>query len=95
MVITALLLVFGFVTKPELFHIRLVSKEVRTVVVTDDLRKALDHYYDEWGRFPTTEDEVELLTILRKANYLKDSGSLRAGEFTYEPINRGQTYSLK
>jgi len=94
-IVCVILLVIGFWKRPELFHITFVSKEVRSEVVSVDLGKALEHYYDEWGRYPVTEDEDEILTILRNANYLKDEGALRAGEFIYEPVNRGQTYTLK
>lgn len=94
-IIAVVLLAVGFQTKPELFHVRFVSKEVRTDVVSAGLGVALEHYYDEWGRYPVTEDEDQLLALLRSANYLKDEGSLRAGEFIYEPVNAGQRYTLK
>ena len=95
LIFLAAALIVGFKTKPEIFHIKFVSKEVRTVGISADLGKALEHYYDEWGRYPVTDDEDAILKILRDANYLKDEGSMRTGEFTYEPVNDGQRYSLK
>jgi hypothetical protein len=86
----------GFVVwKPSLFHIRFIPKEVRTIEVSADLGKALERYYDEYGYYPRTESEDELLSILISARYLPGDSGVRAGEFDYTPINRGQRYEIK
>ena len=86
--------VVAFILKPDMFAIRLVPKEERFNEITIDLGKALEHYYDMNGRYPTTENEEELLSTLKEAMYLPKDATVRAGEFEYNPINRGQRYEL-
>ena len=89
------LLVAGFLFRPDIFHVRFVPNETRDRIVTSDIQKALEHYYNEYGRYPVTTDETVLISTLTTAHYLPKGADVRPGEFTYEPINYGQSYLLK
>ncbi|MFM2374625.1 MAG: hypothetical protein RLZZ234_620 [Candidatus Parcubacteria bacterium] len=74
-------------------HIRLVTKEERRTVVVSELGKALEHYYDEYGRYPVVDSNEALMRELSAKKYFEND--VRIDVVRYVPINYGQTYELQ
>jgi hypothetical protein len=74
-------------------HIRLVTKEERRAVVVSELSKALEHYYDEHGRYPVADSNDALMRELSAKKYFEND--VRVDVVRYVPINNGQTYELQ
>jgi hypothetical protein len=74
-------------------HIRLVTKDERRAVVVSELSKALEHYYDEHGRYPVVDSNDALMRELSAKKYFEND--VRVDVVRYVPVNNGQTYELQ
>jgi hypothetical protein len=73
--------------------VQLVSKDERRALVSAEVSKALERYYDEHGRYPVVYTNEELLRELSAKAYFEKE--VRLDVVQYVPINEGQTYELQ
>jgi hypothetical protein len=73
--------------------VHVVTKDERRAMVSTELDKALERYYDEHGRYPTATSNDALIQELSAKAYF--ANNVRIDVVRYVPINNGQTYELQ
>ena len=74
-------------------QVHFVTKAERRAVVVTAVSKALEHYYDEHGRYPVVYTNDDLARELAAKKYFESD--VRLDIVRYVPINNGQTYELQ
>lgn len=74
-------------------QVHFVTKAERRAVVVTEVSRALERYYDEYGRYPTSNTNEGLARELSAKKYFDTDVHLDI--VRYVPINNGQTYELQ